>query len=132
MVGDDLRVGPEKLLAYVCGGFLQRALVLGLGDRSRRSPLGYVALASVSGYMAWGLSEYAFHRWLYHQPHCILGDGHRIHHENPSVLIVMPWFRRYGATQRSPSELHLLNSDFYFVALFQVFERLECDFLYLV
>jgi sterol desaturase/sphingolipid hydroxylase (fatty acid hydroxylase superfamily) len=58
----------------------------------RRSPLGYVALAGVSGYMAWGLSEYAFHRWLYHQPHGILGDGHRIHHEDPLVLIAMPWF----------------------------------------
>jgi len=41
----------------------------------RRSPLAYVALAGVSGYMAWGLSEYAFHRWLYHQPHGILEDG---------------------------------------------------------
>jgi sterol desaturase/sphingolipid hydroxylase (fatty acid hydroxylase superfamily) len=58
----------------------------------RRSPLGYVALTGVSGYMAWGLSEYAFHRWLYHQPHGMLADGHRIHHEDPVVLIAMPWF----------------------------------------
>jgi sterol desaturase/sphingolipid hydroxylase (fatty acid hydroxylase superfamily) len=58
----------------------------------RRSPLGYVALAGVSGYLAWGLSEYAFHRWLYHQPHGMLVDGHRIHHEDPLVLIAMPWF----------------------------------------
>jgi sterol desaturase/sphingolipid hydroxylase (fatty acid hydroxylase superfamily) len=42
--------------------------------------------------MMWGLSEYAFHRWLYHQRRGLLADGHRIHHEDPEVLIAMPWF----------------------------------------
>ncbi len=58
----------------------------------RRAPLGDVALAGTSGYMMWGLSEYAFHRWVYHQRHGILGDAHRIHHEDPGALIAMPWF----------------------------------------
>jgi hypothetical protein len=57
----------------------------------RHSPLGDVALAGASGYMVWGLSEYAFHRWVYHQRHGILGYGHRIHHEAPGMLIAMPW-----------------------------------------
>ena len=39
------------------------------------TPLGDVVLAGASGFMLWGLSEYAFHRWLYHQHHGILGDG---------------------------------------------------------
>jgi sterol desaturase/sphingolipid hydroxylase (fatty acid hydroxylase superfamily) len=58
----------------------------------RHSPLDDVALAGASGYMLWGLSEYAFHRWVYHQRHGILGDAHRIHHEDAGVLIAMPWF----------------------------------------
>ena len=58
----------------------------------RHSPLGDVALAGASGYMVWGLAEYAFHRWLYHQRHGILGYGHRIHHEDPGMWIAMPWF----------------------------------------
>ncbi len=40
VVGDDLRVGPEKLLAHVYGGFVQRARVLGVGDRSAALPAG--------------------------------------------------------------------------------------------
>ena len=58
----------------------------------RHSPLGDVAVAGASGYMLWGLAEYAFHRWVYHQRHSILGDAHRIHHDDPGVLIAMPWF----------------------------------------
>jgi dihydroceramide fatty acyl 2-hydroxylase len=57
-----------------------------------RASLGDVALAGMSGYMLWGLSEYAFHRWLYHQRHGMLADAHRVHHEDPGALIAMPWF----------------------------------------
>ena len=31
---------------------------------ARHAPLADVALAGASGYMVWGLSEYAFHWWL--------------------------------------------------------------------
>jgi 4-hydroxysphinganine ceramide fatty acyl 2-hydroxylase len=57
----------------------------------RHAPLADVALAGASGYMLWGLSEYAFHRWVYHQRHGILRAGHRLHHEDPGMLIAMPW-----------------------------------------
>jgi len=51
-----------------------------------------ILLASFAGYMFWGLSEYVFHRWIYHQPEGVFGDGHRIHHAQDLVLIAMPWF----------------------------------------
>jgi sterol desaturase/sphingolipid hydroxylase (fatty acid hydroxylase superfamily) len=44
------------------------------------------------GFMLWGLTEYVFHRWVYHQNEGIFGDGHRIHHTEAQVLIAMPWF----------------------------------------
>lgn len=44
------------------------------------------------GFMLWGLTEYIFHRWVYHQAEGIFGDGHRIHHTEAWVLIAMPWF----------------------------------------
>jgi len=44
----------------------------------RHTDLGRVAGAVVLGYMAWGLTEYGFHRWLYHQPDGVLGDGHTL------------------------------------------------------
>ena len=54
-------------------------------------PVNAVA-AFIVGYIIWGFSEYVFHRWIYHQPEGIFGDGHRIHHEQDLVLIAMPWF----------------------------------------
>lgn len=52
----------------------------------------FVVSAVVIGYILWGFSEYVFHRWIYHQPEGVFGDGHRIHHEADRVLIAMPWF----------------------------------------
>ena len=57
-----------------------------------RDRLLFAASAFVVGYVLWGLSEYIFHRWIYHQPEGVFGDGHRIHHEQDLVLIAMPWF----------------------------------------
>jgi sterol desaturase/sphingolipid hydroxylase (fatty acid hydroxylase superfamily) len=65
---------------------------LGWEIQFRHSSLAWIGLASVLGFVLWGLSEYAFHRWIYHQPEGIFGDGHRIHHEDPLVLVAMPWF----------------------------------------
>jgi sterol desaturase/sphingolipid hydroxylase (fatty acid hydroxylase superfamily) len=48
--------------------------------------------ACVAGYLLWGFTEYAFHRWIYHQPEGIFGEGHRIHHSEAETLIAMPWF----------------------------------------
>ncbi len=51
------------------------------------------ALAALAlGYFLWGLTEYIVHRWVYHQPDGIFGDGHRMHHEDALALIAMPWF----------------------------------------
>ncbi|MEO6097893.1 MAG: sterol desaturase family protein [Fibrobacteria bacterium] len=46
----------------------------------------------VLGFVLWGLTEYVFHRWVYHQDEGIFGDGHRIHHTQAETLIAMPWF----------------------------------------
>jgi sterol desaturase/sphingolipid hydroxylase (fatty acid hydroxylase superfamily) len=50
------------------------------------------AILAVGGFLLWGFTEYAFHRWVYHQPDGIFGDGHRIHHVDAEALIAMPWF----------------------------------------
>lgn len=50
-----------------------------------------VATAVVGGYLIWTLTEYVFHRWVYHQEEGIFSEGHRIHHTEAMVLIAMPW-----------------------------------------
>ncbi len=50
-----------------------------------------VGTAMVGGYMLWTLTEYIFHRWVYHQEEGIFSEGHRIHHTEAMVLIAMPW-----------------------------------------
>lgn len=50
------------------------------------------SLAFFTGFILWGLTEYIFHRWVYHQAEGIFGEGHRIHHVKAEVLIAMPWF----------------------------------------
>lgn len=55
------------------------------------SPL-LVGAAFLFGLFLWGLTEYAFHRWVYHQPKGIFGEGHNIHHTDAKSLIAMPWF----------------------------------------
>ena len=54
--------------------------------------LGKVALALIAGAGIWTITEYLFHRFLYHDLHGIFGDGHRIHHEDPESYVAMPWF----------------------------------------
>lgn len=51
-----------------------------------------VATAFLAGLLLWGLTEYVFHRWVYHQSDGIFGEGHRIHHTEAQTLIAMPWF----------------------------------------
>lgn len=52
----------------------------------------WAGVAFFAGIMAWGLTEYIFHRWVYHQPDGIFGEGHNIHHTEAQELIAMPWF----------------------------------------
>jgi sterol desaturase/sphingolipid hydroxylase (fatty acid hydroxylase superfamily) len=53
--------------------------------------LGWVFLSLVGGYFLWTLTEYVFHRWVYHQNTGVFGEGHRIHHIEDKTLIAMPW-----------------------------------------
>lgn len=46
----------------------------------------------VLGLVAWSLTEYVFHRWIYHLEWGILSHGHDRHHENPRAYVAMPWF----------------------------------------
>jgi sterol desaturase/sphingolipid hydroxylase (fatty acid hydroxylase superfamily) len=55
------------------------------------------ALCFIVGFLLWGVSEYAFHRWLYHQPHGVFGAGHTLHHESEKAYFAMPWFISAGA-----------------------------------
>jgi sterol desaturase/sphingolipid hydroxylase (fatty acid hydroxylase superfamily) len=50
-----------------------------------------VGLSVIMGYMTWTLTEYVFHRWVYHQEEGIFSEGHNIHHTKAEVLIAMPW-----------------------------------------
>lgn len=53
--------------------------------------LGWVFLSLVFGYFLWTLTEYVFHRWVYHQNTGAFGEGHRLHHIEAKTLIAMPW-----------------------------------------
>jgi sterol desaturase/sphingolipid hydroxylase (fatty acid hydroxylase superfamily) len=44
------------------------------------------------GVFAWTLSEYVFHRWLYHLGFAIARSGHEKHHEDPTAYLALPWF----------------------------------------
>jgi sterol desaturase/sphingolipid hydroxylase (fatty acid hydroxylase superfamily) len=59
-----------------------------------RTNLGTTLMATlfVAGAFSWTLSEYAFHRWVYHLGFAVTRAGHEKHHENPTAYIAMPWF----------------------------------------
>jgi sterol desaturase/sphingolipid hydroxylase (fatty acid hydroxylase superfamily) len=51
-----------------------------------------LAAIFLAGLMTWTLWEYCFHRWVYHTGKTVLHAGHALHHEDPKMLIGMPWF----------------------------------------
>jgi|SRR5262245_19429156 len=57
-----------------------------------RVPVVWMVLCYVLGLSAWSLTEYVFHRWLYHLDWGILSHGHDAHHQNPEANVAMPWF----------------------------------------
>jgi sterol desaturase/sphingolipid hydroxylase (fatty acid hydroxylase superfamily) len=61
----------------------------------QRRSLAAVALWALGGFVLWGPSEYALHRWLYHRVP-LMRDGHGIHHDAPRALVGMPWFVTTG------------------------------------
>ena len=56
--------------------------------------IGSVAMAAVFtlGAVSWTLSEYVFHRWVYHLDFGLLSHGHDRHHHDPTGYVAMPWF----------------------------------------
>jgi sterol desaturase/sphingolipid hydroxylase (fatty acid hydroxylase superfamily) len=53
---------------------------------------GFAALGLFgAGLASWTLSEYVFHRWLYHLGFAIARDGHEKHHHDPTAYIGLPW-----------------------------------------
>jgi sterol desaturase/sphingolipid hydroxylase (fatty acid hydroxylase superfamily) len=51
-----------------------------------------IALLFAGGALAWTLTEYVFHRWVYHLGFALTRNGHDKHHEDPKATIAMPWF----------------------------------------
>ncbi len=51
-----------------------------------------VAVLFVIGAATWTLSEYLFHRWLYHLGFEMARAGHEKHHQNPKGYLAVPWF----------------------------------------
>lgn len=61
---------------------------------SVRLDVGAAAIFALfaAGAFTWTLSEYAFHRWMYHWGLEITRSGHEKHHEDPTAYLAMPWF----------------------------------------
>jgi 4-hydroxysphinganine ceramide fatty acyl 2-hydroxylase len=52
-----------------------------------------VAAFYALGLFAWSLTEYVFHRWVYHLEFgWLFSHGHDRHHEDPTSYTAMPWF----------------------------------------
>ena len=51
-----------------------------------------VAGLFVLGAASWTLTEYAFHRWVYHLGFALTRAGHDKHHHDPKGYLAMPWF----------------------------------------
>lgn len=55
-------------------------------------PATIVAVLFVVGAATWTLTEYSFHRWVYHLGFEITRSGHDKHHQDPKGYLAMPWF----------------------------------------
>ncbi len=62
---------------------------------NRAKPV-WLVVASCAGVASWTLFEYVFHRWIYHRGDNLAHAGHRMHHDEPRMLIGMPWFLTTG------------------------------------
>lgn len=62
-------------------------------DASRLNVGGSTMFALfVVGAIAWTPTEYAFHRWFYHDGMELTRNGHEKHHQDPTSTIAMPFF----------------------------------------
>lgn len=89
---EKFALSPGNYWFSFCADTLSAVFFLHWESQVRHIPLAWTATGFGIGFVLWQLTEYVFHRWIYHQPAGIFGDGHRIHHNQPQVLIGMPWF----------------------------------------
>ena len=83
------------LLSYWIGFFTDPLTIIFLliWDVAFLGSNAYLLTASfVAGLTGWTLLEYCFHRWIYHKGRTLAHAGHAMHHEDPKLLIGMPWF----------------------------------------
>jgi len=88
-------VRSNLLLSYWIGFFtdpLAIAFLLVWDVAVLDSNVYLLSAAFMAGLLGWTLLEYCFHRWIYHQGRTLAHAGHAMHHEDPKMLIGMPWF----------------------------------------
>ncbi|HXD23983.1 MAG TPA: sterol desaturase family protein [Gemmatimonadaceae bacterium] len=62
-------------------------------DRFRLGDNGYTMAGLFTlGLVAWTLTEYCAHRWLYHLGFALTRSGHEKHHDDPLAHLALPWF----------------------------------------
>jgi len=88
----SLGMGPTNYWLTFLADPLTILFLIGWEIFSRRSSPVITALAFAGGLAAWTLLEYGFHRWVYHKGQTPAHEGHKIHHDQPTTLIAMPWF----------------------------------------
>ena len=95
-IGRLLDLARNNLLfSYWIGFFtdpLTVAFILGWELFALGSNPLFLAASFAGGLLTWTLMEYCFHRWVYHTGKTVLHAGHALHHEDPKMLIGMPWF----------------------------------------
>lgn len=88
---DHLVTSPINYRAVLCVDIAGAALFLLVGVRGPMTPLARIA-AIGAGFAAWGLLEYALHRWLGHGPPSVGRRGHAMHHADDTALVAAPVF----------------------------------------
>src|SRR5438309_538892 len=88
-----LRVSESKTnywATYVVDFSLLSFFLYWDATRTSIGPAAMTALFAL-GVFAWTLTEYAFHRWVYHLGFAITRAGHEKHHDDPTAYIAMPF-----------------------------------------
>jgi sterol desaturase/sphingolipid hydroxylase (fatty acid hydroxylase superfamily) len=67
--------------------------VVGFQSSGAAWPMGF--LWAGVGFFVYSLTEYFFHRFLYHEWTSIFVQGHDLHHKNPTGLLGLPWYIPY-------------------------------------
>ena len=81
---------PTHYWAVMTTDVVSAAAFLAVGIRGAEAPTMVLILAFAAGFMAWGLIEYVFHRWVLHGPPTVARDGHLRHHAHSEDLLSTP------------------------------------------